>query len=302
MKKEINVKNIVDMDLSNPRTVAHTIQKIIDYITGHAEEIKGEKGVGISNIEVTEQLELLYTLTDGTTKLTSPLNIQNGIDGVGIENIIWNTEQNKFSIYLTDGSVYTSPSLKGEDGEDGVDGSSIYTSSGYLGTGSGTLQLSTINIPSGKSLNIGDIIITNNAQTKGRMAKVMDISGSDIAYKYWTNLTQTSLEIVEMTSEWNDDEDALEFDEMFVVGKMYILEFYNDNGFNGNITFIYQEKSLGSGIGFKTNAVSMVWDDPTPTPIYHLFIIRNNTSRGKGFVSDNLNLGSSNYIRIYKVG
>jgi fructose-specific component phosphotransferase system IIB-like protein len=99
----------------------------------------GQDGVGISNTVLNSDYTLTLTFTDGTSYTTPSIrgetgatgqtgpqgpagqNGSNGQDGVGIANAVLNSDYT-LTLTFTDGTSYTTPSIRGETGATGATG------------------------------------------------------------------------------------------------------------------------------------------------------------------------------------
>ena len=89
--------------------------------------LKGEDGVGISTIALNADYTLTITLTNGTSYTTTSIRGAQGEQGVGISSAVMNANY-ELTLTFSDESSYTTRSLRGPQGipgQDGADGVGI---------------------------------------------------------------------------------------------------------------------------------------------------------------------------------
>lgn len=77
-------------------------------------------------------------------------------------------------------------SIKGTNGTNGLEGLGIWRSSASTATGTTSIKLSTITVPTGRSVKVGDLIIANN--TNSYMYRVTEVSSTAATVSYITSL------------------------------------------------------------------------------------------------------------------
>ena len=105
---------------------------------------KGDQGVGVASTVLNEDFTLTIKLTDGTSYTTPSIRGEIGKTGNGIKSAVLNADYT-LTLTFTDSTTYTTPSIRGAKGEDGVSISSVTqttTASGYGGTNVITVTLS----------------------------------------------------------------------------------------------------------------------------------------------------------------
>lgn len=105
---------------------------------------KGDKGVGVLSTVLNEDFTLTINLTDGTSYTTPSIRGEIGKTGNGIKSAVLNADYT-LTLTFTDNTTYTTPSIRGAKGTDGVSITSVTqttTASGDGGTNVITVTLS----------------------------------------------------------------------------------------------------------------------------------------------------------------
>ncbi len=79
--------------------------------------------------------------------------------------------------------------IQGEDGKQGKQGVGFYTTTAYIGSTTGTLNIEDVNLE-GNELKVGDSVITNVSAVRGNVGRITSISadGLKASWRYFTNL------------------------------------------------------------------------------------------------------------------
>ena len=79
--------------------------------------------------------------------------------------------------------------IQGEEGKQGKQGMGFYTTTAYIGSTTGTLNIEDVNLE-GNDLKVGDSVITNVSAVRGNVGRITSISadGLKASWKYFTNL------------------------------------------------------------------------------------------------------------------
>ena len=80
--------------------------------------------------------------------------------------------------------------IQGEDGKQGKQGVGFYTTTAYIGSTTGTLNIKDVNLE-GNDLKVGDSVITNVSAVRGNVGLITGISadGLKASWRYFTNLS-----------------------------------------------------------------------------------------------------------------
>jgi hypothetical protein len=95
---------------------------------------------------------LLITFTDGTTYSTSSIKGTDGTNGRGISSTSYSPTTGRLSINMSDGVIYTTDDLRGAPGAAGSDGRGIANAAYIASTGSVTLTFT-----NGETFSTGDL-------------------------------------------------------------------------------------------------------------------------------------------------
>ncbi len=109
-----------------------------------AKGAKGDRGVGVDSTVLNEDFTLTIKLTDGTSYTTPSIRGEIGKTGNGITGAVLNADYT-LTLTFTDNTTYTTPSIRGAKGADGVSITSVSqttTASGDGGTNVITVALS----------------------------------------------------------------------------------------------------------------------------------------------------------------
>lgn len=81
---------------------------------------------------------------------------------------------------------------QGPQGVQGNEGSGIYTTSAVISSGTTAVARSTITIPSGRTLQVGDLLVSSNSTTSGGMARVSALTSTTATVQYVTTIQPTN--------------------------------------------------------------------------------------------------------------
>lgn len=141
-------------------------------------------------------------------------------------------------------------SLKGDKGEQGVqgpqgpqgvqgnEGSGIYTTSAIISSGTTAVARSTITIPSGRTLQVGDLLVSSNSTTSGGMARVTSLTSTTATAQYVTTIQPSNPQTYEkMITQLNAQSWAAFISKYATVIGMPFVQIRLDLT-NGNVIFL----------------------------------------------------------------
>lgn len=109
---------------------------------------KGDKGVGVLSTVLNEDFTLTINLTDGTSYTTPSIRGEIGKTGNGIKSAVLNADYT-LTLTFTDNTTYTTPSIRGAKGADGVSITSV--SQTTTASGDGGANVITVSLSNGQS-------------------------------------------------------------------------------------------------------------------------------------------------------
>lgn len=198
-------------DARTPKSHTHTKSQITDFpvvLTGGSQTTTSSADGGSNVYTFTKSDGSTSTLTikngskgstgpKGDTGATGPQGPK-GAAGVGVSSISQTTTStsdagtNVITCKLTDGTTTTfnvkngSKGSTGNTGAAGAEGLGIFRSSASTGTGTTSITKSTITIPTGRSIKVGDLIIANS--TYSYLYRVTAVNSSTVTVTYLTSL------------------------------------------------------------------------------------------------------------------
>ena len=198
-------------DARTPKTHTHTKSQITDFpvvLTGGSQTTtsSADGGSNVYTFAKSDGSTSTLTIKNGSKGSTGPKGDTGatgpqgpkGDTGVGVSSISQTTTStsdagtNVITCKLTDGTTTTfnvkngSKGSTGATGAKGAEGLGIFRSSASTGTGTTSITKSTITIPTGRSIKVGDLIIANS--TYSYLYRVTAVNSSTVTVTYLTSL------------------------------------------------------------------------------------------------------------------
>lgn len=130
-----------------------------------------------------------YLIPDATAPDTYDMYVITGTD-----TLMWDNAGHVQSVEGPQGppGAQGPTGATGPQGVQGDEGSGIYTTSAVISSGTTSMARSTITIPSGRTLKVGDLLVSSNSTTSGGMARVSALTSTMATVQYVTTITAAS--------------------------------------------------------------------------------------------------------------